>query len=189
MRTRATISGGLRNLPPRLALPQAAACDGVAHEFGALGEDPSSPKGIMTDLAVTHVLVAGHAHRRSMGPQGCHRIEPHHPVEGRRTCGLDRVSFIPWRDADAIQHDGHDRTNGGYKAGRFLQYHGFSRSVGLEMGYGSQRLEPTGPPRIPGAKREPHRSFTTGRARCRGAVAKQLGATLTAHGWSRIDRA
>ncbi len=58
---RAALFGGGDHFLPSVALPQMAAGDGFGDQFRALGEHAAGADGVVADLAIAHVFVAGHA--------------------------------------------------------------------------------------------------------------------------------
>jgi hypothetical protein len=87
---------------PDLAVEQGARVERGIHQLGALGEDTTGSQRVVTDLAVTHVVVARESNGRPMGQQlggefrGGQGIEAGGVGHGHGVAGVGRG------DADAV---------------------------------------------------------------------------------------
>ncbi len=96
---------------PDLALEDLAALDGQLHQLGALVEDAAGAEGVVADLAVAHVVVAGQADGGAVGGQGGgHRaLQGRQGIQVRGPGDPDGVALVAAADADAVHDDHQDR--------------------------------------------------------------------------------
>jgi hypothetical protein len=102
---------------PGLSVPEAAAVDRFGHQLGALSKHAAGAEGVVADLAVSHILVAGHADGRTVGAQRGRRIRCHQPVQRRRASGLDGIAVLTRRNAHAVEDHGDERAGAGAETG------------------------------------------------------------------------
>lgn len=103
---------------PCLGRKHLARFDGVGNQLSALCEYLSRAEGIVSDLAVAHVIVGGESYRRAVRLQGNHRIFSHQHIEVRRVGGLHRVGNRVGRESHAVHHDDHNRS---FHAGELVE--------------------------------------------------------------------
>ena len=106
-----TLAGALRQRLPdlaRLALEDRPGLDRLLHQLGALVEDAAGAEGVVTHLAVAHVVVRGHADGLAVGQQpGAGRVGGE-PVEVRRAREPHGVGVVALADAHAVHDADHD---------------------------------------------------------------------------------
>ncbi len=94
-------------LAPDRALEEAPGAHGFAHQRGALGEDPPGTQVVVTDLAVSHVGVGGHAGGQAVGLQRRRGRLVAQPVQVRRLRRGHGVCAVAAPDPDAVHHAHH----------------------------------------------------------------------------------
>ena len=89
---------------PALPLPNATAPDRGKNKTRPLLDDPTRAERIVTDFAVSHVVVGGHPHGGSVGTERPKRSASK-SVQSRCSSEPDGISFILPTHADAVEDD------------------------------------------------------------------------------------
>ncbi len=105
MKRRALVLGVGDDFPPGGLLEHGARIDGVVDQRRTLVEDLAGTKGVVADLGIAHVLVAGHANRHAVGLQHHMSVFLEQPVEGGGVRLVNGVALGVGIDADAVHDD------------------------------------------------------------------------------------
>ena len=84
-------------------------------------KDLTCTKCVVSDLAVTHVVVRGKTNGSSVCLERHHGIVFHETVEIRRVCGFDRIGNGVTRKTNAVHYDGEDRSGNTREVVQFVQ--------------------------------------------------------------------
>ncbi len=97
-------------LLPLVAFEDLAAVDRHLNALGPLIEDPTRTKGVVTDLAVAHVVVARQTDSGAVRTKARRQGNPGEPVERRGPSKPNRVALVGGAAANPVHDDDEHRT-------------------------------------------------------------------------------
>ena len=92
---------------PNLSVKEGSFFNRMIYEAGTLLKNPATPDGIMANFAIAHIVIRRHADCFSMCVQPGGEAIACKPIQSRRICLANNVTFFIFADADPIQ-DGKD---------------------------------------------------------------------------------
>ena len=108
---------------PGFTFKHSAAFDGFADQLCTLAEYLPGAERIVPDLAIAHIVVGGEPHRRSVRLQLYPWVLCQKPFQNGHIRSFYGVAVVPVSKADAVHHDGENRTADSFKTVQFFQFH------------------------------------------------------------------